>query len=676
MKKITIKAFMLIAAGLLTFTVNAQEKTKVKKLKSNEVVKCATVEYENLLQKRNAIRPSKERFENWIASKIEAQKAQRTAQRPNEIVTIPVVVHVIHNGDAIGSNENITDGQILSQLTVLNQDFSRESGTNGHNDNPVGASMEIAFCMAQQDPFGLASSGIVRYSLGSDQPWEMDELELIKAQTQWDPEKYLNIWVVNQITVSGIYELAGYAQFPIDSGLDGLDQGSGTAAATDGVAIGYLYFGSEEIYPAGSYSENRNLGRTTSHEIGHFFGLRHIWGDENSCTADDYCADTPIAFTANSGCPEEGFDSCEENPGTDMFRNYMDYTDDFCQNIFTIDQKERMQAVLANSPRRHSLLTANSCMPGLRYDNDGSLSIQSLINSCNAESLPSVILANPGTNTITSATFSYAVDTDTVTTYNWTGSLATGEETTIVLPAITAQSGDHTFNVSLLSVNGIEDQGSTNNTKIQDFNVITRFNASQIIITVATDDYGDETLWLLQDSAGELIATNLNIDGSEEIEFYDDNTVYTQTINITESGCYNFTILDFGGDGICCSNGNGYYNIKTADDELIISGGEFSDTDSQTFSINAILNTDSFSTMTGVTRLYPNPSHNIINIAVPQAATLPEAYSVYNNLGQVVNTGKINSNNHELNISGYANGVYFIKLNGGGSTQTLQFIKY
>jgi hypothetical protein len=75
-------------------------------------------------------------------------------------------------------------------------------------------------------------------------------------------------------------------------------------------------------------------------------------------------------------------------------------------------------------------------------------------------------------------------------------------------------------------------------------------------------------------------------------------------------------------------------------------------------------------------KLFPNPSHNVINISVPQASTLPETYTVYNNLGQVVNTGKINSNNHELNISGYANGVYFIKLNGGGSTQTLQFIKY
>ena len=676
MKKNTIKAFMLITAGLLTFTVNAQEKTTVKKLKSNEVVKCATVEYENLLQKRNANRPSKERFENWIASKIEAQKAQRTAQRPNEVVTIPVVVHVIHNGDAIGSNENITDDQILSQLTVLNQDFSRESGTHGDNDNPVGASMEIAFCIAQQDPFGLASNGIVRYSLGSDQPWEMDELELIKAQTQWDPEKYLNIWVVNQITIAGIYELAGYAQFPTDSGLEGLDEGTGTAAATDGVAIGYLYFGSEEIYPEGSYSENRNLGRTASHEIGHFFGLRHIWGDEDNCTADDYCADTPIAFTANSGCPDEGFDSCEEDPGTDMFQNYMDYTDDICQNIFTIDQKERMQAVLANSPRRHSLITSNGCILGETFDNDASINILSLNSTCSSSVNPSIGLTNKGNNTLTSAVINYNTDDDGTATYNWTGSLANDESTTIMLPEFTALAGNHTFTVSLASVNGVPDQAPSNDNKTQSFSITPSFNTTQIVVTVATDGFGEEVIWAIENSAGDLVYANIELENFPDVEFYDNNEIYTQTIEVINNECYTFTILDIAGDGICCESGAGYYNIKTADDILITSGGEYADMESFTFSVNTTMGTGTAIAKSNDIKLFPNPSHNIINVAVPQAANMPETYIVYNNLGQVVNTGTINSNNQELDISGYDNGVYFIKLNGGGSTQTLQFIKY
>ena len=679
MKKTTIKTGLLIAAGLFTLCTNAQDKTtdRIKKLgHSLEFEKCATLEYEALLQKNNPNRPSKEKFESWIASKIEAQKKQRSAQNVSEVVTIPVVVHVIHNGDAVGVNENISEGQILSQITVLNQDFSREAGSHGFNDNPVGASMDIAFCMAQRDPYGLASNGIVRYSLGSEGPWDMDELELIKARTQWDPEKYLNLWVVNQIVVSGVAELAGYAQFPVDSGLDGLDEGTGTAAATDGVAIGYLYFGSQEIYAQGSYSETRNLGRTASHEVGHFFGLRHIWGDADNCTADDYCADTPIARSANTGCPQEGFDSCTARPGTDMFQNYMDYTDDACQNIFTANQKERMQAVVANSPRRLSLTTSNGCVPGQTFNNDGSLNIQSLNNNCSMEFSPAVILANPGNNAITSAEFTYAIDNDATVTYNWTGNLAHGEETIIILPEVAAASGNHTFTLSIVSVNGAEDEAPSNNTKIQNFNIVTRFNTTQIIVNVATDGNGNETVWLLQDSSGELIATNIDFDDPDNIVFYDDNTVYAQTVDVTTTGCYNFTIVDTGSNGLCCTNGDGYYNIKTTNGELIVSGGQFTDIETHTFSINAVLGTDKVSAIASTIKLYPNPSNNVINIAIPQVTTLPDAYTVYNNLGQMVSAGKIQGNNEEINISGYANGIYFIKLNGGSTTQTLQFIKY
>lgn len=670
---------MLIATGLLTLGMNAQDKTKtgVKKPgQPKEFVNCATVEYEALLHKNDPNRATTDRFENWIAAKIDARKTQRSAQNVNDQVTIPVVVHVIHNGDAVGVNENIADGQILSQITVLNQDYSREEGTRGFNDNPVGASMEIAFCMAQQDPYGLASNGIVRYNLGAEGPWDMEELELVKAQTQWDPEKYLNIWVVNQIVVSGVYELAGYAQFPTDSELEGLSEGTATTAETDGVALGYLYFGSEEIYSAGSYSEDRNLGRAASHEIGHFFGLRHIWGDADNCNADDYCADTPIAFTANAGCPDVGFDSCATRPGTDMFQNYMDYTNDACQNIFTANQKERMQAVLANSPRRHSLITSNGCVPGVTFDNDGSLNWQGLNNLCSTTITPALELTNTGNNPLTSAVINYAADENTTATYNWTGNLANGETASISLPQFTFTPGTHIFTASIASVNGTDDQAPSNDNKTQNFTIKPSFDTTEIVVNVYTDLYPEEIIWYITNSQGDFVASNIDLENPQNSEAYEISTLYTQTIEVDNNECYTFTIIDTGRDGICCDWGNGYYNIKTADDVLITSGASYTDQESFTFSTNTILGTGNKNAITSGIKLYPNPSHNVINIAVPQATNLPDAYTVYNNLGQVVSTGKINSNNQELNIAGYANGVYFIKLNGANTTQTLQFIKY
>ena len=134
------------------------------------------------------------------------------------------------------------------------------------------------------------------------------------------------------------------------SGLDGLDANEG-GALTDGIVVGYKYFGSSEKGDFPVLFAPFDLGRTTTHEVGHWLGLRHIWGD-GDCSADDFCADTPTAFEANNGCPFDNI-SCGS---LDMIENYMDYTDDACMNVFTNDQTERMRIVLENSPRRRELV--------------------------------------------------------------------------------------------------------------------------------------------------------------------------------------------------------------------------------------------------------------------------------------------------------------------------------
>lgn len=333
----------------------------------NGSIRCITDEYENFLRSNNPNRLTTEAFEQWIAPKVaEIQERMAAGRSANVVITIPVVVHVIHSGQAVGSGRNISNARVLSQITVLNQDFRRMLNTPGYNTNPVGADVEIEFCMAQRDPNGAATNGINRVNLGNI-TWDGNNVEsFLKPETQWDPTQYFNIWVCQ--FGGDLDGVLGYAQFPSNSGLGGLNPNGGDAI-TDGVIIDYRCFGSSAVAPnQGTYFNDYNLGRTATHEIGHCLGLRHIWGDGGSrvagftnCTNNsDFCADTPPAGWENYDCLDT-YDSCPSSAGVDMVENYMDYTNDACMNIFTLNQKARMLAVMQNSPRRNTLATSLAC---------------------------------------------------------------------------------------------------------------------------------------------------------------------------------------------------------------------------------------------------------------------------------------------------------------------------
>lgn len=366
-KTITLKNIALSLFLALPVFMNAQTpKTFGKSM--NEIrnpedgmIRCISTEYENYLQESNPERANVAQFESWIGKKIADRRLAKNGQKSgNAIIVIPVVVHVIHNGDAIGSNENIKEGQVLSQIEVLNQDYRRMVDTPGYNEMPDGADTEIQFCLAQIDPEGNPTTGIDRVNLSVASWNNRSEVESnLKFSTSWDPTKYLNIWVANFSSNGDLADVLGYAQFPSNSQLAGLETNGGLDY-TDGVIINYKSFGSIDIFPQGTYTPGYNRGRTTTHEVGHFLGLRHIWGDGNGgCNNTDYCADTPFAYEANTSC-FPGYDSCP-SAGEDMTNNYMDYTGDLCMNVFTNDQKERMMTVLENSIRRKTLPTSNVC---------------------------------------------------------------------------------------------------------------------------------------------------------------------------------------------------------------------------------------------------------------------------------------------------------------------------
>lgn len=273
---------------------------------------------------------------------------------PDPVKRIPVVVHIIHNGEPIGTGANISFEQVLSQIEVLNEDFRRITRTNGFNTHPDGVDTEIEFYLAPTAPDGkqLSEPGIDRFNGGRDS-WPKGAVrnpidDVIKPITIWDPTAYFNIWTVNFGGFVG-RNLLGYAQFPSDSDLRGLEADGGSAE-TDGIVVGYKYFGSSEKGNFPDLIAPYDLGRTTTHEVGHWLGLRHIWGD-GDCLVDDYCNDTPRAAAPNNSCTINV--SCNT---PDMIENYMDYTNDGCMNLFTNDQKIRMQTVLRNSPRRKELV--------------------------------------------------------------------------------------------------------------------------------------------------------------------------------------------------------------------------------------------------------------------------------------------------------------------------------
>ncbi|MBK6265794.1 zinc metalloprotease [Marivirga sp. S37H4] len=233
------------------------------------------------------------------------------------VINIPVYVHVIYSN----SNENISDAQINSQISVLNADF------NATNNDANGVPSEFAGLVADTDAnFTLA--GVTRKASSRTEWGTRDDMKFASkgGVDVVNPEGALNIWVCN---IGG--GILGYAQFP------------GGASSTDGVVISPQYFGT-----TGFVSAPFDKGRTATHEVGHYLNLRHIWGD-GRCKQDDFVADTPSSDGPNYGCPSYPTVNCRSN---DMTMNYMDYTNDACMYMFSTGQKERMRAIFASGGPR------------------------------------------------------------------------------------------------------------------------------------------------------------------------------------------------------------------------------------------------------------------------------------------------------------------------------------
>jgi hypothetical protein len=260
------------------------------------------------------------------------------------VVTIPVVVHVVHNPAV--PTEDIDGAQVRSQIDVLNRDF-RAKNPDAANVPAVWkalvADARIEFRLAGTDPDGNPTNGIVRTPTAKR--FFTTSADDVKSSTTggadpWPSDSYLNIWVCADIRDGIGRSILGYAQFP------------GGPPSTDGVVVVHSCFGT-----SGTVRPPFDLGRTTTHEVGHWLDLRHIWGDDaGTCIGDDLVADTPHQADRNFGTPAFPHVSCGNGPNGDMFVNYMDYTDDVAMFMFTTGQSQRMDSCLEGA--RASFLAA------------------------------------------------------------------------------------------------------------------------------------------------------------------------------------------------------------------------------------------------------------------------------------------------------------------------------
>lgn len=493
-------ALAILAASVSLVQAQSHESTNDKAARERV---CHTMgNLDRLLHKDAKMARRMSLLEKQTQTFVREMKAN-PGQRSQMVVTIPVVFHVLYNTAA----ENISEAQVMSQLDILNEDFRR---LNADQDNvwAQAADTQIEFCLATQDPDGNPTDGILRVPTNVTSFGTNDAMKFTSqgGSDAWPASDYMNFWVCDLGA-----SLLGYAQFP------------GGPADTDGIVCNYTATGN-----TGTAQGPFDLGRTATHEVGHYLNLRHIWGD-GGCGASDFVDDTPDSDGPNYGCAL-GNVACSTE---DMVQNYMDYSDDACMNLFTQGQSDRMNALFAPGGARASLLTSAGCTPAVPdfdLDAQAQLVIAPQAGVCAASVAPVIRIRNNGALTLTSLDISYSIDGVAEGTTSWSGSLDYSATAEITLQDIAPADGNHTFSFSVSNPNGAADQNTANDTASSDF--FMNSSGSGVTVTVGGGSWDSEIGWSL-DLNGTVLASG----------------VAGTTTECIPNGCFTFNMTDSYGDG-------------------------------------------------------------------------------------------------------------------------------
>jgi hypothetical protein len=577
------------------------------------------------------------------------------------VITIPVVFHIIHNGDAVGSGENISDTYIMAQLDQLNKDYRKLNSDVSLVPSVfagLAADAEIQFCLAQRKPDGTATTGINRVNMGQAS-WAQTQIEsTLKPQTIWDRNKYLNVW--SCIFGGSSASLLGYAQFP------------GGTANTDGVICTYTSFGSVATpNPAGGVY---GKGRTLTHEVGHWLNLRHIWGDA-SC-GNDQVSDTPTQQTSNYGCPSHPHVTCS-NVNGDMFMNYMDYVDDGCMYMFSNGQKTRMQALFASGGSRVSLATSDGCTApsggGTTCGSPASLAAGSLTAS-------GATLSWTAASGATSYNVQYKVSTASTwttvsassnslsltglsasTTYSW-------QVQAVCSSGTSAYVAGSNFTTSASGGGGTcTDTYESNNSKSTAKTMAKNADITASIGTSTDVDWFKFTTT----TADPKVKINLsNLAGDYDVKLYRSNTQVGISQNdgtLAEQIIYNGTTSAYT-----------YYVYVYG------YGGAFSA--SQCYTLRASTGATNFKTMEmevapneiSTLSLFPNPSKDKVTIGFVATANDNVIVRIFDVMGRQISQQNAatneGANNIGVDVSQLANGYYFVQVDNGTMKQQGRFV--
>jgi len=630
-----ICALFLISSGIM-----AQEAVR----------DCGTMDvHERMLNEDPTYEARQQAIENFTQDYINSGASDARA-----VVTIPVVFHVVYNN----ATENISDAQVLSQLDILNEDFRRtnaDASSTLASFEGIAADTEIEFCLAAVDPNGNPTSGITRTST-TKSSFSADDKVKSDAQggkDAWPRDEYLNIWICD---LSG--GLLGYAQFP------------GGPASTDGVVCDYLYFGNTGVATAPF-----DLGRTCTHEVGHWLNLRHIWGD-GGCGASDFVADTPDADGPNYSCPLSST-SCGS---LDNVQNYMDYTNDACMNMFTQGQGDRMQALFAPGGSRVSILSSPACGGGgggPTCDVPGGLNTTAITD----------VAATLNWSSVAGA-LSYDVRGREVGTATWTEGSTTG--TSINYTSLTAGT-DYEWQVQSVcdgSTSGYStselftttggggggactDFGEPNESLSASAPTITAGVTYEALIASSSDD--DWYKFKTSGSVTNIRVTLTSLPDDYDVQLYNRGTFVDVSENAGISD--EQIIWNTSSRGWRLVHVYGWAGAFDASDcyELLVekSASSFR-TDGSEIVMDEILKN-------GISGLYPNPASDMVSIVYHNAYNKQDVQiSVFNIMGQMSyssNTLSVEGDNlFQVDVSEFVPGVYVVDVFDGKSHHTQNLV--